>query len=272
MAFALVSYQCVTQHSLIILQGIGYTRVEMSFNGALNVKQTGHAILQLDRYDEAYLIPFPTCKVKGFLSRKLYPELTGTYHIVSSAGFVSEIKFSDPGFFSSSRNGFEAKIYQADDASKKPLYTLTGNWNEKFTVCDHDAAKHTVVRHVDVPAPATLRIPPVDEQDVWETRRAWKDVFAALEQGNTQNVMKEKTKLEEAQRFLRKKEAREGTGWKPRFFSAVEDDALFRELAASTNWPLHADRTKGVWRFDKLRWKEATRPYHQNLGPFGRLE
>ena len=53
----------------------------MSFSGNLNIKQTGHAIVHLDKYNEHYLIPMPNCKIRGFLSANLYPELYGTYYI-----------------------------------------------------------------------------------------------------------------------------------------------------------------------------------------------
>lgn len=47
----------------------------MTFNGNINVKQTDHAMVHIDRYDEDYLIPIPDAKVKGFLAGHLYPEL-----------------------------------------------------------------------------------------------------------------------------------------------------------------------------------------------------
>lgn len=70
----------------------------MTFSTSINIKQTGHAVLHIDKYDEDYLIPFPDVKVKGFLSGTLYPELDGTYHIISS-DFISEMKFSGKGLF-----------------------------------------------------------------------------------------------------------------------------------------------------------------------------
>ncbi|KAI4156039.1 MAG: hypothetical protein L6R39_001155 [Caloplaca ligustica] len=49
--------------------------IRMTFNGNINVKQTDHAMVHIDRYDEDYLIPIPDAKVKGFLAGHLYPEL-----------------------------------------------------------------------------------------------------------------------------------------------------------------------------------------------------
>ncbi len=74
-------------------QGEGYTRVEMTFNGTISIVQTGHAVLHIDKYEEDHLIFLPNAKVKGFLSGCLYPELTGTYHIVSSSGYITVLRF-----------------------------------------------------------------------------------------------------------------------------------------------------------------------------------
>ncbi|RSM05683.1 hypothetical protein CEP52_006196 [Fusarium oligoseptatum] len=71
----------------------GYGRVEMTFNGNINIRQIGHAIIHIDKFDEDYLVPLPNVLVRGFLSACLYPEIIGTYSIVSSSGYVSEINF-----------------------------------------------------------------------------------------------------------------------------------------------------------------------------------
>ena len=98
------------------------------------VRQTGHAILHLDNYDEDYLIPFPDFRVKGFFSGKLYPELHGVYHIISSSGFTSEISFSGKGFLSGVKNSFEAKLYRYNDDTKSSLYTAQGQWSDEFSI------------------------------------------------------------------------------------------------------------------------------------------
>ena len=241
----------------------------MTFTGSLNVKQTGHAILHLDKYDEDYLIPFPDCKIKGFLSGRLYPELGGTCHIISSTGFVSEINFSGQGFFSGTRNHFEAKMYRTTDKTKSPLHLLSGQWSGKFTITDLNTKEDVVNCVVDASPVAPLQIPNIANQDPWETRRAWKDVLAALRKGNIQTIITQKTKLEDAQRAMRKEEAAKGIKWEPKFFSSKEDDAVFRKLAAVTGWQLYAEKTKGVWRFDEEKAKKATKPYYDGITPFG---
>jgi hypothetical protein len=79
------------------ISGEGYTCVEMKFAGSIDVKQAGHALVHIDKYDEDHLIPLPNLRVKGFLSGRLCPELYGVYHIVSSSGYVSELRFEGDG-------------------------------------------------------------------------------------------------------------------------------------------------------------------------------
>ncbi len=242
----------------------------MSFSGSLHVKQTGHAVLHLDKYNEDYLIPFPDCKVKGFLSGSLYPELEGTCHIISSTGFVSEISFSGQGFFSGKRNSFKAKMYRATDDLKSTLFTASGQWSGEFTIRNSNDETDIITCATAFSPVAPLQISDITAQDPWETRNAWKDVLAALVQGDMLKIIKEKTKLEEAQRAMRRKEAAEGTKWEPKFFSSTgDDDPVFHKLAATTGWQLHAERTKGVWRFDREKAEKAKKPFHADITPFG---
>jgi hypothetical protein len=241
----------------------------MSFSGSLNVKQTGHATLHIDKYDEDYLIPMLDFKIKGLLSRRLYPELNGTYHIVSSTGFVSEISFSGQGFFSGIKNSFEAKIYHRDDDAKSPIYIASGQWSGEFTIRDPNSATDI---ETCIPAsipPAPLHIPDLADQDPWETRNAWKEVLSAIDEGDMHRIVNEKSKLEEAQRAMRRKEEVQDTKWVPKFFSSEKEDPLFDKLASATGWQLHSERTKGVWKFDTEKAKQATKPYHGRLTPFG---
>jgi len=113
----------------------GYARVEMTFTGTVNIQQVGHAVLYLDRWDEQYLIPLPDVKVRGFLGCKLYPEVLGTYRILSSAGYVAEMDFTGEGYLSGKRNSFDARLYHTDDPART-LYRAVGVWSQGWTVTD----------------------------------------------------------------------------------------------------------------------------------------
>lgn len=270
----------------------------MTFDGSVNIKQNGHAIVHIDRFDEDYLIPVPDAKVKGFFSGSLHLELDGTYYIVSSTGFVTEIRFNPAGtgtksFFSSSssssdsKTSFEADLYRRDDPAKKPLYSIHGHWDGAFAI--HDAATDTLLETWD-PAtagpPAPLQIPNLDAQNPWESRRAWAGVLAAVREGNMSATVAEKSKIENAQRAMRKAEAAKGHVWEPHFFSSSAQrsggeagkigsdghptDPIFENLAAAVNWQLRPEKTAGIWRARRDRVENPMPPYHGDVAsPLG---
>lgn len=253
----------------------GYARVEMTFSSSVDIKQVGHAIVSIDRYDETFLVPLPDVKVRGFLSGRLYPEVLGTYTIVSSSGYVSEMTFSGAGVFRGKKNTFEAKMYRKDDPKKTPIYEIAGVWSEGWTIKDSKTGE--LLEKYDVDAvenrPAPMDIAPVKEQDPWESRRAWGGVIDALDQGDFRSTVAEKSKLEQAQRRMRAEEKQLGQQWEPLFFKSKEgkEHDVFHQLAKGTAWKLNDEKTNGVWRVDdaKIAGGRVQKPFRGGLTPLG---
>ena len=246
----------------------GYTCQDIRFTGSINIQQIGHAILHIDRFDEDYLIPLPNVKVKGLFSGTPYPELHGTYHISASTGYISEIDFSGKGFLSGKKHSLDATLYEVND-KKNPLYTVIGQWNDKFTI--RDERNNTDIETVDVSTlkPTPMTVDDLANQDPWESRKAWTHVIAALNRGDMQATVNEKSKVEEAQRELRKLEDAKGLKWQPLFFRNSDDDPVFQKLAEPVGVSLQSDKTVGVWKFDGEGAKNVKKPFHGNLGPAG---
>jgi hypothetical protein len=239
----------------------GYARVEMTFNGSVNIKQYGHAMLHIDQYNEDYLIPFPDSQIKGVMSGKFYPELTGTYRIVSSSGFVSEIEFSGKGLLGNGgKNKFKAGIFRNEDQTQKPLYEAEGCWSGSFVIQDASGKEMETIDTSTPPAEPHY----VEKPDPWETQEAWKEVMALLRQGDVKAAGAEKNKIEDAQRALREKIAEDD--WRPLFFEAKDEwYPTFDKLAQGTGLELQKDMTKGVWRFSKEKAEKVERPFHGEL-------
>ena len=142
----------------------GYTCQEISFNGSVNIKQIGHAILHIDRFNEDYLIPLPNVKVKGILTGTPYPELHGTYHIVSSSGFISEIDFSGKGFLSGKKNTVDATLYK-DGQKEHPIYSVSGQWNEKLSFNEWESGIPIEIIHVTALKSTPMNVDNLDQQD-----------------------------------------------------------------------------------------------------------
>ncbi|KAK4941588.1 hypothetical protein LTR10_018465 [Elasticomyces elasticus] len=247
----------------------GYTRQEITFSGNLNIQQIGHAIVHLSRHNESYLIPLPDVKVKSIITGHPYPELEGTYHIPSTNGYMSTIVFGSKGLFSSSdkKHSFEAKVYREGEEGS-PLYTVKGNWDGVFVT--HDARRDTEIERFDVDTANTtpLVTDSLEEQDPWESRRAWNDVRQALERGDMQGAADAKSKLENGQRELHKNDPH-GKSWERLFYTTEPHDEVAERLAKKIGHNLTPADTVAAWRFRLRDWQDGKfrKPYHGDIGP-----
>lgn len=248
----------------------GYARVEMTFNGNLNIRQVGHAVFRIDKYDEDHLVPLPDVKIRGFLSGCMYPEIAGVYTLHSSSGFVTEVRFSGEGMIRGKRNSFEARIYRKDDTKQRSLYTVSGVWSDGWVVKDARSGEVLESYSLDEDMPVPMDIAPVEEQDAWESRKAWGKVLNGLVVGNLEQASQEKTRIEKAQRQMRADELAKGETWEPLLFrsSSGEDHEVFQKLSEGTAWQLADEKTKGVWRLKEGR-DNIQRPFRSGITPLG---
>lgn len=240
----------------------------MTFNGSINVKQIGRSVLHIDEYDEYYSIPILDAKVVGFFSGQLYPELAGKYSIVSSSGYISEMEFRGKGFWTGEKNHIRAKVYHRDTDPELPLYTLSGQWGSKFHIqnCNNDAFHEIYDMSTSTPVPMNLH--PEAEQDPWETRKAWGKVHEALGKGDMQATTREKSRIEEGQRAMRKREASEKESWQPLFFTkSYEEDAMLQRLPVPAAQDPACMKYEGVWRVRRELARNHQRPFHGALTP-----
>lgn len=258
------------------IRGEGYSRVETSFSGSVDIRQTGHAMLHIDKFGEDYLIPLPNCSAHGFLSGKLYPELNGVYSIVSSSGFVSDITFHGAGLLGRGHvNHFRATMYRRDDPEKKALYVVSGIWSDKFRVYKGDSDEVIEEWDQEQTKNATVEscCEPMEEQDSWESRKIWHHVSTALKKADFGTAVDEKSKVEQAQRQMRVNEKKEGTVWEPLLFSPLQGSyEAFDRLASVTKCKLEAEKTKGVWKVNRDKVKDLKHPFRAGMTPLGHLQ
>jgi hypothetical protein len=231
------------------------------------IRQSGHAVVSVDKYNETYLLPLPDVQARSVLTGAPWPELNDTYKILSSSGFAAEIKFTGKKMWGGSRNCFEASIYRSVDSQKTSIFTASGSWSSKFSICNALGEEIEVFDLADPknqPAPMVLK--PSEEQSPWESRRAWGPTFDAIRRSDNNKVVAEKSKLENAQRQLRRQEQKEGKQWETMFFdrsdaAADEEDVVERLFDQLGHHEVERLRgTNGCWRFDKVkeqRWQNG---------------
>lgn len=246
----------------------------------------GHALLTLTppntpNQPETYLITLPALHIESLITGSPYIELEKYTHIASSSGYVSKIDYSGKGWLSGKKNTFTACMWKEGQGNDKhPLYSVEGQWSENnFSFGMHEGDKPKKGKEIESyrAAPTTpLTVAPIEQQDPFESRRAWRNVAASITKGDMDAVSFHKSKIENAQRELRKKEKEESRDWERKFFKTLreDDDATFAKLvkmiSGATAWAgVEAEKTAGVWRFDPERAGRARPPYHPEVGERG---
>ncbi|KAL1953954.1 hypothetical protein VTO42DRAFT_2000 [Malbranchea cinnamomea] len=256
----------------------GYNAQKASFSSTINVKQLGHALLSFptpgatDPTDrETYLITLPSLHIESLIYGTPFVELNRSTQIVSSTGYVAKIDYSGKGWLSGKKNTFAAILFHQNEGENNPLYTGEGQWSDTFILRDARTKKEVEKYTVKTVKTTPLTLAALEEQDVYESRRAWKDVAQAIERGDMEATSIAKSKIENAQREMRRKEKEQGREWERRFFKRVDmnDDKTFKNLhgmlnADTSSSALDNDKTAGIWRFDAERAKDAKPPYHRD--------
>jgi hypothetical protein len=162
-------------------------------------QQVGHALLHLDAYDEDYLITLPPLHIEGLITGSPYVELNSSTYIQSSSGYTARIDYSGKGWVSGKKNTFTAVLYP-DGREKDAIYKADGQWTDTFQI--RDAKTKAVVDKFDHKLTKTtpLIVAPIEQQDAFETRRAWKKVADAIVKGDLDTTSAEKTIIETRQR------------------------------------------------------------------------
>ncbi|KAI9791756.1 MAG: Oxysterol binding protein [Peltula sp. TS41687] len=245
----------------------GYNAQKASFSRTIHVKQIGHALLHIDRFDEDYLITLPSLHIEGLIYGSPFVELNKSTYIQSSSGYTSRIDYSGKGWVSGKKNSFSAVLYP-DGREKDALYTVEGQWPEQFVMRDARTKREVEAYNARATKTTPLTVAPLEQQDPLESRRAWRGVAAAIEKGDMDKTGAEKSTIEIRQRELRKKEQAENREWDRRYFSRVNKDPVFEALAAKIGERTEPEKTGGVWKWDPRKY-QAVKNQQQQSVPLG---
>lgn len=223
-------------------------------------------MLHLDGFNESYLITLPPLHIEGLITGSPYVELNSSTYIQSSTGYTARIDYSGKGWVSGKKNTFSAILYP-EGKEKDVIYKAEGQWNDTFQI--KDAKTKTVVDTFDHKTTKTtpLTVAEIEDQDDFETRRAWKKVSDAINSGNMELTSAEKTIIETRQREMRQQEKDEGREWERKFFTRATEYPLFEQLAKKIGESVNDSQTNGVWSFDKQKADTAKSPYHPTVVP-----
>jgi hypothetical protein len=218
------------------------------------------------------LITLPSLHIESLIYGTPFVELNRCNKITSSSGYVAKIDYSGKGWLSGKKNSFSAILYHESEGEKKPLYTVDGQWSDTFVIREARGEKQEIEKYnVQISTRTPLTVAPLEDQDFYESRRAWRDVAVAIDRGDMDAISYAKSKIEVAQRELRRIEREEDREWERRFFKKVDvnEDEVFTSLVMLLGkgdpycYCVESDKTAGVWRFAKELATGATPPYHK---------
>ena len=255
---------------IVVSQLQGYSGQKTSFSGSVDISQSGHAVLHLNKWNEDYFITLCNMHIKGILSGNPYPELGGETNIYSSTGFTSHVEYAGKGWISGKEHRLTAKLYKSD-SPKDPLYTAAGQWSENLTLKDVKNNCIVDTKHIQQVPRIPLIVADLADQDEWESRKAWSAVGKAIITGDMRGTGYAKSVIENGQRKMRLDERNESRVWQQRFFSKVHLDHLHfvSKIAFEQQVDLAEEKTLGIWKFDEKKAEGADKPFHGNLTPSG---
>ncbi|XXH02993.1 hypothetical protein Hte_009383 [Hypoxylon texense] len=239
----------------------GHVAPKAYFSSTINIERKGYSILHIDKYNEDYCITMPKVHVEGIVTFQIAPELSGSSYIRSSSGYTSRINYSSKGWVKGKSNSFTATLY-ADHHENDPLYVLEGQWNDSYVVKD---GKGKVLDTIDLASlqRTPLQVAPIESQHPLESRRAWKHVVDAINANDVFAVGHEKSKIENAQRALRRQEKDAGEIWSRRYFTRAERDPVAEKLSVTSKARAAEGHDTMIWKFDDEKYKR-TMEYQQS--------
>ena len=208
--------------------------------------------------------------IMGILSGNPYPELGGETKIHSSTGFTSHVEYFGKGWISGKKHRLSACMYRSAEPNDI-LYSTAGQWSEDLILKDVKNGGEVDGTHVKDAPRIPLIIANIEDQDPWESRRAWSNVAKAISSGDLRGTGHTKSLIEIGQRNMRVDEKNERRVWQQLFFSNVEPEEFIRMIETQEKLDLAQEKTVGVWRFDKRKAEKAVKPFYGNLTPAGPL-
>ncbi|KAJ3438511.1 oxysterol-binding protein-related protein [Anaeramoeba flamelloides] len=178
--------------------------------------------LHLLSHDEHYFIQLPNYYGRGIVIGSMYVEVAGKPVIYcKETGIKVKIEFVAKGFFKGLLNEIKGEIYK----DSKLIYTFSGYWDDKIHYFKNNKKKEDKKILFDIKKLKhnILYVPPIEEQDEFESRRLWKEVTKGLQNDDVDYASESKLALECKQRIDRNIRSQDNTVWETKYFDEDEN-------------------------------------------------
>jgi len=213
----------------------------------------GNHILELQKYDEAYEVTWPTMVARGILWGNARIEHGSNLVIYcAKTGYKTQINFDK------SDHKLSGHVFKKKDK----IFKIEGELTDKIYIMEE---KNKASRRVLIDTTTQKRekyvVQDILSQSECESRRVWHSVTYALKTGDLDRAAKNKTEIEEHQRRLAKARKEKSETWVPKLFVDTNQ-------RTSTNVPVFTFREDGDRPFYMVR-PDSTSNFNNNTDEEG---
>ncbi|XP_016313644.1 oxysterol-binding protein-related protein 10-like [Sinocyclocheilus anshuiensis] len=180
-------------------------------------------VLHLLEHDEEYVFTLPSAYARSILTVP-WVELGGKVSICcAKSGYSSTVTFHTKPFYGGKVHRVTAEVKH--NPSGTIVCKAQGEWNGtlEFT---YSSGETKVIDTSKLPV-IKKKIRPLEKQGLYESRRLWQHVTAALKAGDIDAASENKHQLEEKQRREGKQRTASSTTWKPKYFIKEGDGWVY---------------------------------------------
>ncbi|CAG8621642.1 13431_t:CDS:10 [Ambispora leptoticha] len=164
-----------------------------------------------------------------------HPPVSAIYLENNKAG----VSANGHSWVSGSKNSFKAQIFR-NGLLKTPLFTVSGSWAGKSTIEDHNTKEKKTFFDIESQKRASPIVSLEEEQSDMESRKLWKYVAKAINEGDFSTASKLKGEIEQRQRDKVKR----GEETILQYFDWVDPDEKYLSLDKLINYSSKEEKYK----------------------------
>uniref|UniRef100_A0A8C5JVF2 Oxysterol-binding protein n=1 Tax=Jaculus jaculus TaxID=51337 RepID=A0A8C5JVF2_JACJA len=192
---------------------------------SIGVTMVGEGILSLLEHGEEYTFSLPCAYARSILTVP-WVELGGKVSVnCAKTGYSASITFHTKPFYGGRLHRVTAEVKH--NVTNTVVCRVQGEWNSvlEFTYSSGET------KYVDLTKLAVTkkRVRPLEKQDLFESRRLWKNVTDCLRESEMDKATEHKRALEERQRNEERHRTETGIPWKTKYFIKEGDGWVYHK-------------------------------------------
>ncbi|ORY84445.1 hypothetical protein BCR37DRAFT_378472 [Protomyces lactucae-debilis] len=222
------------------IEAVGMDQIAAKFTGTTIKVEPGELnegiFVKLKKRNEEYRCTHPTATICGFLRGTLYTTIQDSAVITcKQTGLRTIIIYKDEPWIGKPKFQIEGLIFRYNQDEDEDIVTcrdvpeeaivakIEGSWKGKYYISSPKSAERHVLLDVTDLLPVTKTVPPMEQQQINESRVVWDPVTKAILARDFVQATRNKTEIEDLQRTVAKERAAKEEPFVPVYFQVNGD-------------------------------------------------